>query len=385
LECSRRLSIGYTVAVYFYQESFVAIGPAPTHNFPRPVLQALPSMAQVAARAEIRGRFFVRARAFASALVAAAALWPGGTAAKADDFPSGKIRIVVPTAAAGVADSLARIVAAKVQEEGGQTVYVEDRPGANGNVGAQAALSAPADGYTIMMGHIGLMTVNSHPYPKMGFNPLKAFVPIVQVVSYPDVLVVNNDLPVRTFKELIDYAKANPKALTYSSAGYGGSFHLAMELLKNRAGIEAVHVPFTGTAPALNALMAGSVNVAFTDVITGGPFIAANKVRVLAVSGGHRFRGLPDVPTVAEAGLPGFVVEGWVGLVAADGTPPDRISFLNEQVNKALKDPDVIAKVSGLGGDIVGGTPEQFGRFMAAEDAKWGDLVEQAHLRQSGE
>jgi tripartite-type tricarboxylate transporter receptor subunit TctC len=228
------------------------------------------------------------------------------------------------------------------------------------------------------------MTINYHLYPKMGFNPVKAFVPVVQVVSYPDVLVVNNDLPVKDFAEFIKYARANPKALTYSSSGYGSSFHMAMELLKNQAGIEAVHVPFTGTAPALNALMAGSVNVAFTDVITAGPFIAAHKVRALAVSGSHRFKGLPDVPTVAEAGLPGFVVEGWAGLVAAAGTPPDRVKYLNEQVNKALQDPDVTKKVSALGGDIVGGSPERFGQFMAAEDRKWGELVEKAHLQVSG-
>jgi tripartite-type tricarboxylate transporter receptor subunit TctC len=326
----------------------------------------------------------LRARVFAAApLFAIACLYCA--AAQADSFPSGKIRILVPTAAAGVADSLARIVAAKVQETIGQTVYVEDRPGANGNVGAQVALSAPADGYTIQMGHIGLKTINSHLYPKMNFNPVKAFVPIVQVVSYPDVLVVNNDLPVKTFKDLIGYANENPKALNYSSSGYGSSFHMAMELLKYRAGIDAVHVPFTGTAPALNAVMSGSVNVAFTDVITAGPFIAANKVRALAVSGSHRFAGLPDVPTVAEAGLSGFVVEGWVGLVAADGTPPDRIAYLNAEVNKALRDPDVIRKVSVLGGDIVGGSPEQFGQFMAAEDKKWGDLVDQAHLQVSSE
>jgi len=159
----------------------------------------------------------VRAQAFAVALLIGVASLCRGATAQADDFPNGKVRILVPTAAAGVADSMARIIGAKVQESIGQTVYVEDRPGANGNVGAQAALSAPADGYTIMMGHIGLMTINYHLYPKMGFNPVKAFVPVVQVVSYPDVLVVNNDLPVKTFADFIKYAKANPKALTYSS------------------------------------------------------------------------------------------------------------------------------------------------------------------------
>jgi tripartite-type tricarboxylate transporter receptor subunit TctC len=302
-------------------------------------------------------------------------------AADADEYPSSKVRILVPTAAAGVADSVARIVAMKVQDSVGQAVYVEDRPGANGNVGAQAVLSAPADGYTILMGHIGLMAINYHLYPDMSFNPTKSFVPIVHLVSYPDVLVVSGDLPIKNLQDLIAYAKKHPKTLTYSSSGYGSSFHMAMEMLKSRVGIEAVHVPFTGTAQALNALMAGSVNVAFTDVITAGPFIAAGKVVALAVSGAHRFSGLPDVPTIEEAGVPDFVVEGWAGLVAAEGTPPERINFLNLRINKVLEDPEVMSKVSALGGEIVGGSPEQFGKFMASEDKRWGDLVEQAHLK----
>ena len=242
----------------------------------------------------------MRTQKFAIAVIGVGVLLICSATTHADDFPNSKIRILVPTAAGGVADSLARIVAAKVQDSVGQPVYVEDRAGANGNVGAAAVLTAPADGYTVMMGHIGLMTINYHLYSKMEFDPIKAFAPIVHVVSYPDVLVVNNDLPVRTFEEFIKYAQSNPRALTYSSSGYGSSFHMAMELLKSRAGIEAVHVPYTGTSPALNAVLSGAVNVAFTDVITAGPHIAAKSVRALAVSGSHRFKSLPDVPTIAE-------------------------------------------------------------------------------------
>jgi tripartite-type tricarboxylate transporter receptor subunit TctC len=315
---------------------------------------------------------------FLAALFATACL---AAVVRADDYPNNKIRILVPTAAGGVADTLSRIIAAKVQDTIGQTVYVEDRPGANGNLGASVVLSAPADAYTVMMGHIGLMSVNYHLYSKMEFNPIEAFVPIIHVVSYPDVLIVNNKLPVKTYAEFIKYAKESPKPLTYSSSGFGSSFHMAMELLKARAGFDAVHVPYTGTAAALNALLSGAVDVTFSDVITAAPQIEAGKVRVLAVSGSHRVKSMPDVPTIEEAGLPGFVVVGWAGLVAKAGTPPERIRLLNEHVNRALQAPDVVERVAALGAEVVGGTPGAFGKFMQDEDKKWGDLARTADLR----
>jgi tripartite-type tricarboxylate transporter receptor subunit TctC len=315
---------------------------------------------------------------FLAALFATACL---SAVVRADEYPNNKIRILVPTAAGGVADTLSRIIAAKVQDTIGQTVYVEDRPGANGNLGASVVLSSPADAYTVMMGHIGLMTVNYHLYSKMEFNPIEAFVPIIHVVSYPDVLIVNNKLPVKTYAEFIKYAKESPKALTYSSSGFGSSFHMAMELLKARAGFDAVHVPYTGTAPALNALLSSAVDVTFSDVITAAPQIETGNVRVLAVSGRHRVKSMPNVPTIEEAGLPGFVVVGWAGLVAKAGTPPARIKLINEHVNRALQAQDVVERVAALGAEVVGGTPDAFGKFMQDEDKKWGDLAKRADLR----
>lgn len=323
----------------------------------------------------------MRARLFAALL--AATIISTGHSVRADDFPNNKIRILVPTGPGGVADTMSRIVAAKVQETIGQPVYIENKPGANGNLGASTTLASPADAYTIMMGHIGLMTVNYHIYAKMEFNPMEAFVPVAHVVSYPDVLIVSNKLPVKTYAEFIKYAKESKKGLSYSSSGFGSSFHMAMELLKARAGFNAVHVPYTGTANALTALMAGDVDVTFSDVITAGPQIEAKSVRVLAVSGSHRSKSLPDVPTIIESGLPGFVVEGWSGLVAKAGTPPERIKLLNEHVNRALSAPDVVERVAKMGGEVVGGTPEAFGKFMRDEDKKWGDLAKSANIRES--
>ncbi|MFO1107644.1 MAG: tripartite tricarboxylate transporter substrate binding protein [Bradyrhizobium sp.] len=304
--------------------------------------------------------------------------------AGAENYPDRPIRIVVPTGPGGAADIVSRLIAERMQKSLQQTIIIENKPGANGNIGATYALSAPADGYTLMMGHIGLMTVNAHLYANMTLNPLTDFVPVSRTTTYPNLLVVNNDIPVHSTAELISYAKTNPTGIRYSSSGFGSSFHMGFELLKLRAGIDAVHVPYTGTAHALTAVIAGNVETTFTDVISAAPQIEARALRGLAISSRTRAKNLPDVPTVAESGVPGlqdFDVIGWNGIVVKAGTPTDRIKLLNDHIRQALRVSEVIERISVLGADVADGTPEEFGEFMRAEDAKWGGLVAKAGLK----
>ncbi len=209
---------------------------------------------------------------------------------------------------------------------------MEDRPGANGIVGATYVLAAPADGYMLMRGPIGLMTINNHIYKDVKFNPLTDFAPVTLATTYPNLLVVNNKLPIHSVAELIQYAKKNPDALKYSSSGFGASFHMAFELLKAKTGINAVHIPYTGTAVAMTAVIGGNVDTTLTDTITSAPQIAANTLRGIAISSKARAKTLPDVPTVAESGVPelaDFEVLGWNGVVVKTGTPPEPVRLLN--------------------------------------------------------
>jgi tripartite-type tricarboxylate transporter receptor subunit TctC len=313
--------------------------------------------------------------------VALLVMSPLSMPAQAEDFPTKPIQLIVPTAAGGAADFVARVVAEKVQSTIGQPVVVEARPGANGNLGASVVLAAPADGYSLMMGHIGLMTINQHLYADMTFDPLKDFAAVVKTVSYGNLLAVHPSLPIKSVADLIEYAKANPGKLQYSSSGIGGSFHMAMELFKLQAGVEILHVPFQGTAPALNALMGNHVGVAFTDQLVGSPQVAEGTIRGLATSGKERSPVLPDLPTVAESGLPGFDVEGWNGIVVKAGTPADRIAILNDHFNRALRDPDVIAKLTQQGAIVAGGTPQEFAAFMQGEFERWGDVIKKAGIK----
>jgi tripartite-type tricarboxylate transporter receptor subunit TctC len=304
--------------------------------------------------------------------------------ARAEDYPDRPIRLIVPAPPGGAADIMSRIIADKIRISLHQPIIVENRPGANGNLAAEYVRSAPADGYMLMMGTIGLLTINPHVYEDVKFNPLTDFAPVALATTYPNVLVVNNKLPIHSVAELVEYAKKNPTALLYSSSGFGNSFYMGFEMLKHDTGIKAVHVPYAGTASALAAVIAGDVNVAFSDVMVAAPQIAANRLRGIAVSGRTRTKMLPDVPTVAESGVAGltdFNVVGWNGFVVKAGTPPERISLLNEQIRRALTSPDGMASISNLGADPAGDTPEEFGAFLRAEDAKWGGLVKDANLQ----
>ncbi|MFO1162236.1 MAG: tripartite tricarboxylate transporter substrate binding protein [Reyranellaceae bacterium] len=319
-------------------------------------------------------------RAFMMAGILAGLSLPAG----AETYPDRPIKIVVPTGPGGATDIVTRVIAEKIQATLGQPVVVENRPGANGNVGAAYVLSQPADGYTLMMAHIGLMTINAHFYKDMKFDPLAEFTPVIRATTYANVLVVTNSLPIQTTKDLVDYAKKSPTGLKFSSAGVGGSLHMGFELLKVEAGFEALHVPYTATAKALLSVISGETDALFSDVLAAVPHISSRSLRAVAISGKQRSHLLPDVPTVAESGIPslvGYDVVGWNGLVVKNGTPPDRIKLIYEHVKRALEAPDMAERMTKLGAEVAVMSPDEFGAFMRAEDKKWGGLVKKADLK----
>jgi tripartite-type tricarboxylate transporter receptor subunit TctC len=304
--------------------------------------------------------------------------------AGAQTYPDRPIRLVVPTGPGGASDIVARIVADKLQASLHQPVVVENRSGANGNVGAAYALSQPADAYTLMLGHIGLMTINPHLYKDMTFKPLDEFVPVIRTTTYANLLIVNNNLPVRSTKELIEYARNRATPITFSSAGVGGSLHMGFELLKADADIKAQHVPYTATAKAVMSVASGETDAMFADILAASSQVNSNMVRAIAISSKQRSPLMPNLPAVSESGIASlaeFDVTGWNGIVVKAGTPSDRIKLLSEHIRRALDAPDVIERIAKLGAEVAPSTPEEFGAFMRAEDKKWGDLVRKADLK----
>ena len=303
------------------------------------------------------------------------ALFGAMAVAAGADYPERPITIVVGFPPGGASDIMARILTAKLGSLLGQPFVVDNRPGAGGNVAGEVVAHAAPDGYTILLGNNAILATNGSLYEKIGFDAEKDFDPISLIGTQANVLVVNLSVPAYSLKELIDLAKANPGKLNFASSGYGLAAHLAGELFKTAAHIDIVHVPYKGSAPALQDVMAGDDQMMFATTSGVMGFLKNEEVRPLAVTTLKRTAILPDVPTMDEAGLPGFEATTWHGLVAPAGTPKNIIETLHRAVVEALKDPDVGQKLAALGIDPVGSAPDEFRAYIKAEIPKWAAVI----------
>jgi len=300
--------------------------------------------------------------------------------AQADAYPNKTVRIVVGYAAGGATDILARLLAQKMTESLGQQVIVENRPGANSNIGAEVVAKAAPDGYTVYMGSIA-NTINMSLYPKLNYDVVKDFSPVMLVATVPNILVVHPSVPAKTVKELIDLAKAKPDTLNVASSGSGSSIHMSAELFKMLTGVKITHVPYKGSAPAVSDLLGGQVQMMFDNAPSAMPHVKAGKLRALAVTSPRRIPALPDVPTVIESGVAGFDVFSWFALFAPAGTPKEIVAKLNAHANQALAKPDVQARMADLGAESVGGTTERLASHVNAEVARWSKVVKESGAR----
>jgi tripartite-type tricarboxylate transporter receptor subunit TctC len=319
-----------------------------------------------------------RVGAAARALCAAIAVVAAGAAHA--QFPTKPITIIVPASPGGILDQTSRLVASELTKLVNQPVLVENKAGAGQIIGMQALLRAEPDGHTLVMGSIGPNAANYSIYPKLPYAP-GDFAPVAQVVSMPNVLLVNPSVPATTLAEFVALAKAKPGGLVLGSSGTATSGHLAAEMLKMRAGIDLVHVPYKGAAPALTDLVGGQVQVMVDNLITALPQVRAGRLRALAVTSAQRVPELPNVPTIAESGYPGFEVTVWVGLLAPAKTPPAVVSKLHTDIANVLAMPQVKQRIADMGGATIPMSPEQFGAFIRSEIDKWGAVVRQAGIK----
>ena len=297
--------------------------------------------------------------------------------AAAQTYPDKPIRMVVPFAAGGTSDILARFVAPPLTAALGQTVVVDNRPGAGSNLGSEIVAKAPPDGYTLLMATPALAS-NQALYGKLNYDPVAGFAPVTLVAEIPISLVVHPSMPTRTVKELIALARANPGKLNFGSSGNGGIGHLVGEMFKSATAIDMVHVPYKGNGPALIDLMSGVLNLTFTDIAGGMPYIKAGKMRPLAIASAKRSSQLPNVPTMIEAGVPGFVATTWFAVFATGGTPQPIVNRLNTEIVKSLQQPEMRERLTGLGCEVVGNKPEELAAFLKAETAKWTKVVKES-------
>jgi tripartite-type tricarboxylate transporter receptor subunit TctC len=305
------------------------------------------------------------------------------TAARADDYPSHPIRLIVPFAAGGAADAVGRIVGKRIGEALGQTVVVENRTGGNGMIGAEVVSHAAPDGYTLLLGQSGPISINPGIYKKLAYDPEKDFAPISMTSAYPYVVVVNPSLGVKTLAELVALAKREPGKLNYGTTGVGSSNHLVTELFDERAGIKMTHIPYRGTSLAVADLLAGQLQVVFSDPVSALAHVNAGTLIALAVTSKDRSQVAPNVPTIAESGYPGFDAVAWHGIMAPARTPQPIVARLNAEIVKALKDPDTIKLIQAQAIEPVGDSPEAFASFIKQDIAKWKDVAAQAKVEVS--
>lgn len=302
--------------------------------------------------------------------------------AHAQTYPHKTIRFIVPYVAGGAGDIFARTVGQKLYEAMGQTVLIDNRPGANGIIGTDLLAKSPPDGYTIVMGNSAPFVLNPALYSKLPYDPVRDFAPVTQGTYYGYVLVLNPAVPAKSIEELVALAKAKPAQLSYGSTGTGGANHLAGEFLAIMTGTKLTHVPYKGSAAALADVLGGQLSMMFDTLITSIPQLKAGKLRAIGFSGNRRASQLPDVPTMDELGLKGFEVSSWQGILAPAGTPPAVVDRLYAETAKALKMPDVVERLATQGGnELVGSTPAQFAALIKAEIVKYGKVIREAGIR----
>ncbi|MEO7888056.1 MAG: tripartite tricarboxylate transporter substrate binding protein [Polaromonas sp.] len=298
-----------------------------------------------------------------------------------DKWPTKPITYVVPFPAGGTTDILARLIGQKLGPVLGTTIVVDNKGGAGGSVGSEAASRAPADGYTLLGGTVSSHAINVSLYPKLGYDPIKSFSPVVLIGSNPVVLVVGANSPYKTLQDVLAAAKAKPKSISSASAGSGTSQHLSLELLGFKSGTQFIHVPYKGSGPAIQDVIGGQVDMMFDTTVVAGPHIQSGKVRALAVTSAKRLESLPNVPTVAESGLPGFEVLSWQAIFVPTGTPKPIIDKLHDEIMKITEQPEMQERLKGLGMQPSNMTTEQVSAFQKAEVEKWAQVIKAANIK----
>ena len=316
-----------------------------------------------------------------SAALLAGALFGPAPGVWAAEYPSRSIRLLIPTPAGGGTDILARVATEGISKHLGQPVIIENRGGASGMIAAELVATAPPDGYTMLMTYSGVLTVNQSVFKKMAYDPIRDFAPVAAVADVPNILIVNPAVPANTVAELIALARAQPGKLNFASSGNGTSIFLAMELLRQKAGLNMVHILYKGGAPAMADVIAGQVQLMFNNLVEALPQIKAGKVRALGIATASRSPLVPDIPTVAESGLPGYESRLWYGIVAPVNTPAAAGTRMNDAVRATLQAPEVRSRLSAMGADPIPMSPAEFGSLIKRDAELWGRVVREAGIK----